>query len=127
MGSESEQPAQPVAIGWLLASIVAAGFVLLFLVLVLSGRPAFALPGLVALVFLIWFAQQQFTETHRRHYHRWPARWRLWTGSPERREVALAWTRRDGDRVVELSRLLGIGMLVLALVAGIVFITLPHR
>ena len=126
MGTDSDQRAQPVAIGWLLASIFAAAFVLLFLALVLSGQPTAALPGLVAVVILVWCAQQQFTETHRRRYHRWPAGQFFWTGSQERHEIAQAWARRDPATVVELSRLLGIGLVVLSVVAGIVFITSPR-
>ena len=121
MGTNADQQAHQVAIGWLIASIVAAGFVLLFLALVVGGRP-FALPGLVAVVVLLWFAQQQFTETHRRRYHRWPPGQAFWTGSPERHAIAQAWTRRDPDRGVELSRRLGIGLLALAAMAALVFI-----
>jgi hypothetical protein len=113
-----------VALAWLIGAIVAAGFVVLFVVLTITGRAGFAWPGLLAVPLLVWLAQQQFTETHRRRYHRWPAGWQLfWTGSQERHEVAQAWTRKDADRTVELSRILGIGLLVLSGVATLVLLS----
>ena len=127
MGTNSDPDAHPLALGWLIASIVAGAFVLVFLVLAVRGQP-FVVPGLVAVIFLVWLAQQQFSETHRRRYHRWPQGrflWSVaffWTGSRERSEIAQAWRRRDPDRTVELSRVLGTGLLVLAGVAAFAFL-----
>ena len=114
-------PRKPsVAYDWLAASALAAGLALLFVGLVVKGRVEFVWPGLFAVTFLVWFAQYQFTETHRRFYQRWPAGWQFfWTGSPERQEVAEAWKRRDPISAVERSRLVGIGLVGLGIVAGL--------
>ena len=69
---------------------------------------------------LVWFAQAQFMETHRRRYHRWSGTLGMfWTGSPSRHEQAEAWRHRDPVRSVELSRMFGISLLGFALVSGI--------
>lgn len=119
----AELAVHPIALGWLFGSIVAAGFVVSFVVLAASGRFGSAWPGLLAVVVLVWSAQRQFTETHRRRYHRWPPGWQVfWTGSVERHEMAKAWTHRDRDRAVEGSRLLGLGLLVLSGVAALILL-----
>ena len=111
-----------IAVGWFVAAAITGALVLVLLGLVISGNKLLALPGLMGVVLLVWFAQRQFTETHRRRYHRWPGGWDMfWTGSPERHEMAQAWRRRDPVRSVEASRLLGIGLLGLSLIAGFVF------
>jgi hypothetical protein len=110
-----------IAVGWIAAASVTA--VLVFLALVasaISGSVILAWMGFFAATQLVWFAQAQFIETHRRRYHRWSGTLGMfWTGGPSRHEQAVAWRHRDPVRSVELSRLFGIGLLCFALVAAI--------
>lgn len=113
--TKAEQPKPSVAYWWLGAAATAALTSLILFVLVLEGHSELVWPGRLALAALGTCALRQFTETHWRYYHRWPAGWALfWTGTAERREVAEAWRRRNAIREVELSRLLGIGLFGLA-------------
>jgi hypothetical protein len=123
-------PGTTLATGWFVAAAITGALVLVLLGLVVAGCSTLALPGLACVLLLVWLAQRQFTETHRRHHHRWRGGWDMfWTGSPERHAQAQAWRGRDPVRWVEASRWVGIGLLGLALVAGIVFVgasTAPH-
>ncbi|MHB8891276.1 MAG: hypothetical protein ACYC65_04445 [Candidatus Limnocylindrales bacterium] len=109
-----------IAVGWIVAASVTAALVLLLLGSAVSGSRLLAWVGLMAVTQLVWFAQAQFIETHRRRNHRWSGTLGMfWTGSPSRHEQAEAWRHRDPVRSIELCRLFGIGLLGFALVSGI--------
>ncbi len=118
-------PARSVAVGWVIAAACAAVVVLLLLLSsAIAGSALEAWLGLIAVTQLIWFAQVQFLETHRRRYGRWSSTLGLSrSGSAERREQLNALWRRDPVASVERSRLFGIGLLALAAVSGLAFLT----
>ena len=122
------QPGEPnrgLATWWFAASIVAAGCVLVLLVRSAQGERWLLVPGAVAVVLLVTFAQYQFQETHRRVHHQWPEGLEgFWTGTRERRELIRAWTRRDPVAAVEFSRLAGLALLGLGMVAGLILIAI---
>ncbi len=109
--------------GWIIVASAAAVVVLLLLLRVaISGSALAAGLGLIAVTQLIWFAQVQFLETHRRRHGRWSSTLGLSaTGSPERREQWSALWHRDPVPSVERSRLFGIALLAVAVVSAIAF------
>ena len=118
----ANRQAPSIAVGLLVAAVIAFGFVLLCLMFVSSGNAVFAIPGSFGALPLILFAQLQFAETHRRNHHRWSVGALFSPGwSAEKGEAMSAWTRRDPVRVVETSRLVGIGMLLFAFAAFAAF------
>ena len=106
----------------MIAASGAAVVVLLLLRLAPSGGALPAWLGLLAVTQLVWFAQVQFLETHRRRYGRWSSTLGLSrTGSSERRQQWEALRHRDPVASVERSRLFGFGLLAFAVVSGIAF------
>ena len=77
--------------------------------------------GLINILVLLVAGQELFLEAHRRRYGLWRStrERRLWADPDERVRMWQAFTRRDPDRRVELSRLVFAGVIVLCAVAGL--------
>lgn len=77
--------------------------------------------GLIGILMLLVAGQELFLETHRRRYGLWRStrERRLWADPDERVRMWHAFTGRDPDLRVELSRLVFAGVIVLCAVAGL--------